>query len=103
VATSDGKRKLKVYRSLYRLNLSFARLHETLNWLTVARILANQIPDDMPQVWQDHLAEIQAEVNRHITETLHNMEHGDVRRLGKFLDMSAKVRPVHLKKAQGVK
>ena len=96
MATTDGKRKLKVYRSLYRLNLAFARLHETLNWLTVARILADQIPDDLPRVWQDHLAEIQAEVNRGITETLHNMEHGDVRRLGRFRDMAPKVRPVHL-------
>src|SRR5579862_4035302 len=30
--------------------------------------------------------------------TLHNTEHGDVRRLGRFLDMSAKVRPVYLEK-----
>jgi len=96
LAASDGKRKLKVYRSLYRLNLSFARLHETLNWLTVARVLANQIPDDMPQVWQHHLAEIQAEVNQIITESLHNMEHGDVRRLGRVMAMAEKVRAIHL-------
>ena len=96
MAASHGNRKLKVYRSLYRLNLAFARLHETLNWLTVARILANQIPSDMPESWQDQLAEIQASINRQLTESLHNAEHGDVRRLGRFLDMSAKARAVHL-------
>jgi hypothetical protein len=96
MADSDVTRKLHIYRALFRLNRAFAILSNNLDWLTVNRVLVQQIPSDMPDSWAMHLEDIQAEINRRVTESLHNLEHGDVRRLGRLAGLSEKIRELHM-------
>ena len=93
MADDHGKRKLLTYRALYRLNRAFARVVRNLNQLHTAQIFKGDIPDEgQPQSWQDSLEEIQTEINRRLTENLHNMEHGDVKRLGRIVEMAPRIR-----------
>ena len=93
MADEHGKRKLLTYRALYRLNRAFARVVRNLNQLHSAQVFKDDIPDEgQPRYWQESLAEIQGEINRRLTQNLHNMEHGDVRRLGRVVEMAPRVR-----------
>ncbi len=72
MADSDVIRKLHVYRALYRLNRAFAHVTRNLDQLLVAQVFKEDIPnEDHPHGWQDQIAEIQAEINRRLTENLH--------------------------------
>jgi hypothetical protein len=93
MADSDVIRKLHVYRALYRLNRAFALLTHNLDQLLIAQVFKDDIPDEQnPSGWQMHLAQIQMEINRHLTQTLCNLEHGDIKRLHKIMDMDPRVR-----------
>jgi hypothetical protein len=93
MADSDVIRKLEIYRALYRMNRAFAHLSRSLEWLT-----ANRIPEetDVPEAWGAQLGEVQSEINRRLTENLHNLEHGDVMRLGRIVAMAPQVRALYL-------
>jgi hypothetical protein len=96
MADSDVIRKLHIYRALFRLNRGFAILFRNLDWLTTTRVLVQQIPSDSPEIYASQLEEVQAAINRRVTEALHNLEHGDVRRLGRFVELVPKIREAHL-------
>lgn len=96
MADSDVTRKLHIYRALFRMNRGFAILFRNLDWLTTTRVLVQQIPSDSPDYYETQLEEVQAAINRRVTEALHNLEHGDVRRLGRFVEMIPKIRESHL-------
>jgi len=108
MADSDVIRKLRVYRALYRLNRAFAHLTRNLDQLLITQVFKEDIPDeDNPRGWQEQLAEIQLEINRRLTENLHNMEHGDIKRLHRIMDTDPRVRALyfggHREKRQGRK
>ncbi len=94
MADSDVTRKLHIYRALFRLNRGFAILYRNLDWLTVNRISADpgHQPSNAPEWYETHLEEIQASINRRLTETLNGMEHGDVKRLGRIVEMLPEIR-----------
>lgn len=96
MADIDVIRKLRVYRTLYRLNRAFAQLTHNLDGLLVEQFFKHDQPDEgHPHSWQARLGEIQAEVNRRITENLHNLEHGDMRRLNRIIEMAPHVRKLY--------
>lgn len=94
MADPDVTRKLEIYRALYRLNRGFAILARNLDWLTVNRITQHpgHQPTDAPEWYETSLEEIQASINRRVTETLNGMEHGDVKRLGRIVEMLPEIR-----------
>jgi len=92
LADSNVTRKLEIYRALFRLNRAFAHLAHNLDWLTSNRVLIDHVPGNMPEWWAGTLEETQAEMNRRLTETLHNLEHGDVKNLGRILEMAPHIR-----------
>jgi hypothetical protein len=94
MADSDVTRKLHIYRALFRLNRGFAILYHNLDWLTANRVSADprHQPSNAPEWYETHLEEIQASINRRLTETLNGMEHGDVKRLGRIVEMMPEIR-----------
>jgi hypothetical protein len=101
MADSDVTRKLRVYRALYRLNRAFARITSNLDQLLIAQVFKEDIPDeDRPHGWQDQMAEIQAEINRRLTENLHRMEHGDIMGLARVQAIDEHIRKKHYPKPQ---
>jgi hypothetical protein len=91
MADSDVIRKLRIYRALYRLNRAFAHITYNLDYLLLAQVFKDS-DEDHPHGWQDQLSEVQAEINRRLTENLHNLEHGDARRLGRIVEMAPHIR-----------
>jgi len=101
MADPDITRKLLTYRALYRLNRAFAHLDRSLDELLIAQVCKDDLPDEgHPCGWQDQLAETQAEINRRLTENLHKMEHGDMKRLGRIVDLAPQVRKLYFKEEQ---
>lgn len=101
MADHDVIRKLRVYRALYRLNRAFAHIARNLDQLLVAEAFKEDIPDeDNPRGWQRQLAEIQAAMNRRLTENLHRMEHGDIMRLARVEAIDQRIRELHYPKAK---
>jgi hypothetical protein len=104
MADSDVIRKLRVYRALYRLNRAFAHIAHNLDQLLIDQVFKDDIPDeDHPLGWQYHLAEIQMEINRRLSENLHNMEHGDIKRLHRITDTAPNVRKHYLEDIEAQK
>jgi hypothetical protein len=96
MADSDVIRKLRVYRALFRLNRAFAHIASNLDQLLIAQVFAEDIPtEENPHGWQDQLTQIQMEINRQLTQNLHNMEHGDIKRLHRFMDVLPHIRKLH--------
>jgi hypothetical protein len=96
---TQGNGKLSTYRALYRLNRAFAHVDHNLETLLGAKV----VDDEYAQAWQDQLAEVRAEINRRLTENLHNMEHGDVMRLGRIVAMAPRVRELYAAQEQPVR
>jgi hypothetical protein len=93
MADSDVTRKLHAYRALYRVNRAFAHITRNLDELLVAGFFKDDIPnEDRPHGWQLHMNEMQAEINRRLTENLHRMEHGDIMQLARVMDIDETVR-----------
>jgi hypothetical protein len=88
---TQGNGKLSTYRALYRLNRAFAQVDRNLETLLGAKV----VDDEYARTWQDQLAEVRAEINRRLTENLHNLEHGDVMRLGRIVAMAPQVRALY--------
>ena len=96
MADSDVTRKLHAYRALYRVNRAFAHITRNLDELMVAGFFKDDIPDEkQPQNWQDWMGQMQASINRRITENLHGMEDGDMMRLARIQAMDEKVLDVY--------
>lgn len=93
MADFDVTRKLHAYRALYRLNRAFAFITRNLDQLLVAGFFKDDIPDEnRPHGWQLQFDEMQGEINRRLTENLHRMEHGDIMRLARVMDVDETVR-----------
>lgn len=96
MADSDVIRKLRIYRALYRLNRGFAQVTRNLDNLLVEQFFKDDQPDEgHPQSWQEQLGEVQAMINRRVTENLHNLEHGDMKRLSRIVAMAPQVRKLY--------
>jgi hypothetical protein len=80
MAEKHDNRKLVVYRSLFKLNKAFEKLHNNLRQL----IAAQTVQPEYAVVWQDRLDEIQGEINRRLTGILNEQESADTRRLGQI-------------------
>src|SRR5262249_48900438 len=79
MADPDVIRKLRIYRALFRLNRAFAHLTRNLDQLLVAQVFKDDVLGEcLPHGWQEQMAQVQAEINRRLTENLHRMEHGDI-------------------------
>jgi hypothetical protein len=93
MAVLDSKWKLSVYRALYRVNLGFARIQSNLDTLRIEQFFKDDKPhEDHPVGWQARLEEVQAAINRRLCENLHNLEHGDLKRLGRVMEMAPHIR-----------
>jgi hypothetical protein len=101
MADHDVIRKLRVYRALFRLNRAFAHIARNLDQLLVDEAFTEDIPNvDNPRGWQGQMAEIQAEINRRLTENLHRMEHGNIMRLARVEAIDQHIRERHYPKAK---
>ena len=79
MAALDVTKKLHVYHTLYRLNLSFA------NIVGHCRVLqeAGSLTAKSSKVFQGYAQELQAEINQELLETMHQTELDDWGRFGK--------------------
>jgi hypothetical protein len=71
--------KLRVYRTLYRMNLSFANIVAYCRTLGESRVL----PPKFTRLYQSYAQELQAEINWEVIETLDGIESHDMFRFGK--------------------
>ena len=79
MAGLDGTKKLRIYHTLYRLNLSFAAIVEHCRELEATRFF----PSKSMRNFQGFAQELQAEINEELLETLHQAELDDWSRFGK--------------------
>jgi hypothetical protein len=79
MADHDAAGKLRIYRTIYRLNLSFA------NIVTHCRALRKSGIFDQKHahLYQSFAQELQAEINDQLMETLGGVESEDFARFGK--------------------
>jgi hypothetical protein len=80
MAATDGNKKLLIYHTLYRLNLSFSNivahcrtLHETGGFTS-----------KKARLFQGYAQELQAEMNHELLDTMHTAELNDWGRFGKI-------------------
>jgi hypothetical protein len=80
MAAQDVTKKLHVYHTLYRLNLSFS------NIVTLCRVLqeAGSFTAKSSRLFQGYAQELQAEINQQLLETMHDAELEDWGRFGKI-------------------
>jgi hypothetical protein len=79
LAESDVARKLHVYHTLYRLNLSFARIVEHCAALGESGILSPKFT----RLYQSYSQELQAEINEDVVDVLGEVELRNMHRFGK--------------------
>jgi hypothetical protein len=79
LAESDAARKLHVYHTLYRLNLSFARIVEHCDALGESGILSPKFT----RLYQSYAQELQAEINEDVAGVINEAELRDMHRFGK--------------------
>jgi hypothetical protein len=80
MAAPDVTKKLLVYHTLYRLNLSFSNIVTHCRTLQEAGVLtAKSI-----RLFQGYAQELQAEMNQELLETMHSIELDDWGRFGKM-------------------
>jgi hypothetical protein len=79
LAESDVARKLHVYHTLYRLNLSFARVVEHCGALGECGILSPKFT----RLYQSYSQELQAEINEEVAGVINEAELRDMHRFGK--------------------
>lgn len=78
--------KLDVYRTLYRLNLSFAHIVAHCHALGQLRILSPKFT----WLYQAYAQELQAEINWDVVETMDGVESEDMARFGKVRSVREK-------------
>lgn len=75
----SNERKLCVYRTVYRLNVSFARIVANCHALRESGVLTRK----NAHLYQSYAQELQAEINQDVLETLDGIESHDMFRFGK--------------------
>jgi hypothetical protein len=81
MAALDAAQKSQVYRILYRLNLSFARIVDSCRELQGTGVFRSRFT----RLYQAFAQELQAEINEEVLAILHDIET-DVNRFGKVRD-----------------
>ena len=80
MAAIDVTKKLPIYHTLYRLNLSFSNIVTHCRTLQEAGVFtAKSI-----RLFQGYAQELQAEMNQELLETMHSIELDDWGRFGKM-------------------
>jgi hypothetical protein len=79
MAERDAGAKLRIYHTLYRLNLSFANIVAHCRALGESRILTPKFT----RLYQSYAQELQAEINDEIIDMLESVESDDMFRFGK--------------------
>jgi hypothetical protein len=80
MAATDVTKKLLIYHTLYRLNLSFSNIVAYCRTLQEAGVFtAKSI-----RLFQGYAQELQAEMNQELLETMHSIELDDWGRFGKM-------------------
>lgn len=80
MAAIDVTKKLLIYHTLYRLNLSFSNIVKHCRTLQEAGILTAK----STKLLQGYAQELQAEMNQELLETMHTIELDDWGRYGKI-------------------
>lgn len=80
MAALEVTRKALIYRTLYRLNLSFSNLVTHCHTLHEAGVLTSH---DM-RLFKGYAQELQAEMNQELLDTMHQTELDDWGRFGKI-------------------
>jgi hypothetical protein len=75
----EAAAKLRVYRTLYRLNLSFVNIVAYCHMLGKSRILSPKFT----RLYQSYAQELQAEINQEVVEIINGVELDDMFRFGK--------------------
>jgi len=78
----DAAQKAQVYRTLYRLNLSFARIVDSCRELQDTGVFRSKFT----RLHQAFAQELQAEINEEVLDILHGIETDDQFRFGKVID-----------------
>jgi hypothetical protein len=78
----DAGAKLRIYQTIYRLNLSFANIVANCRALGESGILG---PKDT-RLYQSYAQELQAEINEEVVATMDEVELRDMHRFGKVRD-----------------
>ena len=76
---SESDAKVQVYRTLYRMNLSFAHIVAHCQALGKLRVLSPKFT----RLYQSYSKELQAEINWDVLETMDGIESEDVFHFGK--------------------
>ena len=79
MADLDVTKKLRIYHTLYRLNLSFANIVARCRTLQESGIL----PSKTARRYQGFTQELQSEINEELLGTMHDIESDDWSRYGK--------------------
>jgi hypothetical protein len=79
VADRDAPGKLRIYHTVYRLNLSFTNIVEHCAALREYGVFTMQFT----RLYQSYAQELQAEINLDVLETLDGIESHDMFRFGK--------------------
>src|SRR6478736_3020206 len=82
MAALDAAQKSQIYRTLYRLNLSFARIVSSCRELQGTGVFRSKFT----RMHQAFAQELQAEINEEVLGILHGMEADDQFRFGKVRD-----------------
>ena len=80
MAAIDVTKKLLIYHTLYRLNLSFSNIVTHCRTLQEAGILTAK----STRLFQGYAQELQAEMNQELLEAMHQTELDDWGRFGKI-------------------
>jgi len=80
MAANDVTKKLLIYHTLYRLNLSFSNIVTRCRELQDAGVITSR----SSKVFQGYTQELQAEINQELLETMHTTELDDWGRFGKI-------------------
>jgi|SRR5579864_489905 len=80
MAANDVTKKLLIYHTLYRLNLSFSNIVTHCRTLQEAGIVTAK----STRLFQGYVQELQAEINQELLEAMHQTELDDWGRFGKI-------------------
>jgi predicted DNA-binding WGR domain protein len=80
MAALEATKKLNIYHTLYRLNLSFSNIVSHCRTLQEAGIFSAK----STRLFQGYAQELQAEMNQELLETMHQTELDDWGRFGKI-------------------
>ena len=82
MADLDAAQKARIYRTLYRLNLSFARIVDSCQELQETGVFRSKFT----RLHQAFAQGLQAQINEEVLSTLLDVESDDLNRFGKVRD-----------------